>query len=653
MKFRINKVKRKDEYAYYIATSIRNKNRVSTKNVLSLGTDSYIKSLGEDVNEYLNKQLEEYNNKNVESSISMQFNPNKQIVKGNYGFVDAGSIFIKRIFDDIKLNETLDNISKRYKLKYSLSEVSMFHLSGRIIKPDSKLGMYEYGLKHSLKKLIFSKDAIYRAMDVLEDNRVEILKNCYENLPYKVERQKKILYYDCTNTYFESELEYGLRAKGKGKRNEKEPLVSFGLAMDASGIPLTYNVFKGSQNEQGTLIPLEEEIEKEFHQSEFVMITDAGLSSKNNRAFNSIDNRKYITTLPVRCMSQEKKDLYIFDTKKEWIEDIFDSENNEESIKKSKKKKNEDILNTPEKIKAKYDLLNDELTKAIENNADDTAIKEIKKQIYKITNIVLYKRFPVKMDKKPIKYLKNPKKDKNDPDKCYIDEDYLVSYSLKYELRQKNQRKRMIDKAQSMLKNPGKLTKNGPLDPKQYILECKEDTATGEVKKTKKDNKIYCINTELIEEQEKLDGYYCVATNLLEDENKDIINAMKYRWFIEDSFRLMKQQFNFRPVNHSKDGRIKAHFMLCFLSLLIYRYIQKMCHESEYESLKYITDEELIDLMREYKLTIVKKDFFFPSFDITDQISDIEKLFNIFLTREIITPAILNKELSKSLRGKR
>ena len=627
MKYHINKVtSKKGAITYYLATAVRNGSRVSKKNVLSLGThDSLIAQGHSDVKEYLKSILDEYN-KNINDTITLTLNPNKQILNDTTGSVEAGILFIKRIFDDIKLNETLDNIAKDYQFKYSLSDTILFHIANRIIHPDSKIGMFNHAKEYSLLGVDFNKDSIYRAMDILLENKSKILKSCYDNIPYKVKRNRNILYYDCTNTHFESEVEDGLRARGKGKRNETEPLVSVGLVMDGSGIPLSYSVFEGNKNEQKTLIPLENEIINEFRASKFVMITDAGLSSKENRCFNGIYNRRFITTLPVRKMSKEKLDMFIFDDKKEW-----ESSN--------------DKYKSPKDINDAYNTLKEQLINAVNDNNTDL-VKSLNNKIQEVINLIIYRRYPVKMDKKPIKYLES-KEDRNNPDKCYIEEDYLISYSLKYALRQKKQRDNLVEKAKKLLKSPSKLKSHGINDPKQYIKEVKYKSDDGEViSKTSRE-----IDDTLIASQEALDGFYCVSTNLTEDENQTIIDAMKYRWFIEDSFRIMKQEFDFHPVNHSKGNRITAHFALCFLSLLIYRYIQKMCHDSNLDSLKYISDEKLISTIRNYNLTIIKKDYYVPAFKLTPEILDLEKLFNVFLSREIMTPAIINKEIKKSLRN--
>lgn len=615
MKFRINKMKcGKNDIGYYLAFSTRNKSTVSTTNLFRIAKHSELVAQGiTDIDGYLKDFLDNYTSENLYDLITLKFDPNKKITRDSNASINAGHLFIKRIFDDLDFDKLFKNISNNYRLTYSLSDVVFFLISERIIYPDSKIGMYYNALNKSLITPSFKKDSIYRALDVIEDNKDIILKHCYEHSPKGVKRDRHILYYDCTNTYFESEVEDGLRKRGHGKRNEKEPLVSLGLAMDASGIPLSYTVFQGSQNEQKTLIPLEKEIMEDFRNASFVIITDAGLSSKENRCFNSIANRKYITTLPVRKMSEDKLDLYIFDTKKEWI-------------------------TTDPKFKCPDDIKNEyqRISKLLEYDPESKVLKE---QLSHLLEITLYRRYPVNIDEKPKKYITKDDKEKGN---IYIDEDYLISYSLKYELRQKKKRSDMIIKAESMLKKPGRISHAGINDPKQYIERISASESTGEIAKD-----YYQINTELIIKQEKLDGYYCVCTNLLDDDNETIINAMKYRWFIEDSFKIMKQYFNFRPVGHELEKRIKAHFFTCFLSLLVYRYIQIICHSSPYNSLKKITDENLLNTIKSYILTKFKNSFYLPSFSLTDEIDEMEELFNVHLSREIIIPSMIKKEISK------
>lgn len=627
MKYRINKVPRKNDLAYYIATSVRNGKNVSTKNVQSLGKRSELEAKGIDIEGYLQGKLAEFNLEETEPVI-LRFDPKRRVKKGDNGYLNAGTVFVRRLFDDVGLGEVCDAIQRKRSFKYPLSDIAEFLISYRMIAPDSKIGMFQDALKHSIAPVSFRKDDIYRGMDMLAEGRAEILKACFSSTPKGIVRDRKILYYDCTNTYFESEFEDGLRAKGHGKRNEKEPLVSLGLVLDGSGFPLTYSVFKGSTNEQKTLIPLEKEIADEFRNAKFVMITDAGLSSKGNRCFNSLSDRKYITTLPVRKMGKDKLRDYVFDEKKPW-------------------ESRDPLYNSPAGIIAAYERLSERL-ESLGEGGDGAERKKAADEIDRLLGLTIYRRYEVLADKKPKEYRRKGKRAKGEEDPSdYIEEDYLVSFSLSYALRERRQRDKLIEKATKMSAKPKKSAR-GSGDPRQYIKEAHFVASTGEEAK-----KMVCsIDEDLAREQSLLDGYYCVCTNLKDDDNETIIEAMRYRWFIEDSFRIMKQEFSFRPVGHSADRRIRCHFFTCFLTLLFYRYIQYICHHSSYEVLKGITDEALIGALRDYRLSVVKKDFMFFAGDVDDTVEGLESLFNVCFTKEIMTPSYIKKEIRKPFLSK-
>ena len=450
-------------------------------------------------------------------------------------------------------------------------------------------------------------------MDILIEHKTEILKWLYDHIPTSIDRNYSVLYFDGTNTYMETDIEEGLKARGKGKRNEKEPLVSFGLIIDGSGIPLSFVTFKGSGSECKQLIPLEEIIERDFKHTKFTMITDAALSSKEIRCFNSIADKNYVTVVPVRKMSKEKLDEFIFNKSKIW-------------------NTNNPKYNDPNAILSRYD----EIIEKLETLDDSNEIDKLNKEINELLNVFLTRRFPVLKDKKPVAYRKNRK-----VDEC-IEEDYLISFSLKYALRDRLQRSRLIERASKIISKEGSKKKYKSGDPRQYVKET-SITYQGEIAK----ETIKELNTDLILKQASLDGYYAVSTSLIDENEENIISWMKKRWMIEDTFLLMKQFLGFRPINHSKDNRIDCHFFSVFLSTLYYRYIQKICNESKYESLKNLSDESLFDLLRSFQIT-ERKDYYFPNFENNQMQQDIQKLFNVNISNEIMKKAYLTKEFKKS-----
>ena len=614
-KLKINKYKDpKGEIRYYIASTIRNGNKSSTHNLLSLGKHSDLLKEHSDVEAYLKEILNEAMESGIyDSSVQIKYFFDKQIKQGEIKQYDVGEIFAQRLFNETKLGDCLDEIQQKHKFKYSLKEIVLFLLAQRLVTPFSKRKMYLKAKTNRFNGVSFSLENIYRGMDILIEHKTEILKWLYDYIPTSIDRNYSVLYFDGTNTYMETDIEEGLKARGKGKRNEKEPLVSFGLIIDGSGIPLSFVTFKGSGSECKQLIPLEETIERDFKHTRFTMITDAALSSKEIRCFNSIADKNYVTVVPVRKMSKEKLDEFIFNKTKIW-------------------NTNNPKYDDPNAILSRYE----EIIEKLETLDDSNEIDKLNKEIKELLNVFLTRRFPVLKDKKPVAYRTNSK-----VDEC-IEEDYLISFSLKYALRDRLQRSRLIERASKIISKEGSKKKYKSGDPRQYVKET-SITYQGEIAK----ETIKELDTDLILKQASLDGYYAVSTSLIDENEENIISWMKKRWMIEDTFLLMKQFLGFRPINHSKDNRIDAHFFSVFLSTLYYRYIQKICNESKYESLKNLSDESLFDLLRSFQIT-ERKDYYFPNFENNQMQQDIQKLFNVNISNEIMKKAYLTKEFKKS-----
>jgi hypothetical protein len=618
-KLKINKIpdKKNNDVRYYIACTVRNGNKCSTRNLESLGKRNELIKDHPDLDAYLKSKLDEtMKSGKYDSTVEIKYSFDRKIKPGDVKRYDVGDIFIRRLMNEINFGDYLDELSKKYKFEYSLSDVITFLLSQRLITPFSKRKMYLTSQKSGFMTPSFALHDVYRALDILIENKTDILKYLYKNVPCKLTRNYSILYFDGTNTYMETEIEEGLKARGKGKRNEIEPLVSLGLILDGSGIPVSYVTFKGSGSECKQLIPLEKILEKDFKHTDFVMITDSALSSKEIRCFNSICNKNYITVSPVRKMSEEKLKKYIFNDK-EW-------------------KTNDKNYTTPEQLLAAYRSLEEEKEK--DPSIEKTDIFESK--MNDLMNVFLTKRTKALDDVKPKEYRTNV----NEVE--YIPEDYIVSFSLKYLYREELQRERILKKAQNMVTKDGVKENYKPSDPRKYINKVSY-TKDGEVA----ENTLCGINEELVLKEKRLDGYYAVVTSLTEEDDENIIHWMKQRWMIEDTFLVMKQFFGFRPINHSKDNRIDAHFFSVFLTTLFYRYIQKICNDSDYNSLKNLSDEEILDILKVFSITETKS-YYFPNFDNDQKKQDIQELFNVNLSNEIMKKTYVTKEFKKKISKK-
>lgn len=500
---------------------------------------------------WLKNYVAELNKQHKKDSLPViiQKNPNKIIEKNIQNCFNVGYLFLQDIYYKLKLNETCKTISEKYQFKYDLNDILSKLVYSRVIYPASKLKTLELS-KRFLEQPKFDYHHIERSLPVLCENMDFIQSQLYKNSCKYMSRNNKILYYDCTNYYFETDEESGLRKYGKSKENKPCPIVQMGLFMDGNGIPLAFNIVPGNTNEQVTLKPLEKKIIKDFNTAEFIVCTDAGLASIANRKFNNTNNRKFITTQSVKKLKTFLKEEAL-DLSKGW------------RLAGSNKS---------------YNIL--------KLRTDENLIEKHKDKIF-------YKERWIKEDG--------------------LEQRLIITYSVKYQEYQRTVRNNQINRAKRIIeKNPLKLKKVNQNDPRRFIKSINV-TNDGEIA----EKSIYNIDETIIENEAKYDGLYAVCTNL-EDDVKDIIEANRRRWEIEESFRIMKTDFKSRPVYHSRDEMIKAHFLTCYLALVVYRYLEKKLDE------KY-TSTEIIETLREMNLRMENEDSYLPNYirtDLTDDLHD-------------------------------
>jgi transposase len=368
----------------------------------------------------------------------------------------------------------------------------------------------------------------------------------FKNSNNVIERNTSILYYDCTNYYFEIEQEDGLKQYGASKENRPNPIVQMGLFMDGNGIPLAFNINSGNTNEQVTMKPLEKKIIDTFDVSTFVVCTDAGLASNANRIFNNTKSRRFITTHSIK-----KSKAYLRD----WMLDP----------------KGWKIIGSDETFN----------------------LNDIDRKLSLEYDIIYYKE----------RYI-------NDND---LEQKIVVSFSVKYEQYQASIRNEQIERAKQKIQtNPKTIGKVRATDYKRFITTT-QHTVDGETA----DKQTYSLNQKRIKNEAQYDGYYAVATNLTNDV-ETIIKANKSRWQIEQCFRIMKTEFQARPVYLRRDERIIAHFTTCFLSLMIYRILEQQLN-------KQFTTTQIITTLKEMMFLKVKGEGYIPTYkrnQITDALHD-------------------------------
>ena len=478
--------------------------------------------------------------------------------------------FLQTLYYQLGLDKICKAITDKYSFDYDLNDILSRLIYGRILEPCSKIATYRFASK-LLEQPVFSEYQIYRALDVLAKESDFIQEKLYSNSFAIGNRKNGIIYYDCTNFFFEIEEadEDGLRQYGKGKENRPLPIVEMGMFIDSDGIPLSICIHPGNTNEQVTLKPIEEKIISDYHMSKFVVCTDAGLASKANRKFNDIQNRAFIVTQSIKKL---KADL------KEWA---LSTEGWTKYGQRSKKKYSIANLN-PE---TDYDT-------------------------------IFYKEQWI--------------------DQGSFEEKIIVTYSMKYCMYQRNIRNGQIERAQRLIdQGKAKVRKKRQNDFMRFIDKI-NTTKDGELA----DNETYCLNTNRIEDEEKYDGYYAVVSNL-DDDPCEIIKVNKQRWKIEECFRIMKTEFKSRPVYVQKDERIKAHFITCFLALVIYRYLEK---KIDY---KYTCDQ-LLDTLKNMDMRELVGEGYLPSYTTTDITDRLHDAFGFRTDYQVVTKSNMKKILKET-----
>lgn len=540
---RVTTTKSKFSESFYINYAYIDKNGKSTSKIFKkLGTLNELKEkLGTDDRDEVMKWAKEQariateQHKAESETVLVPLSPKSLINLNERRSFNCGYLFLQKICSDLRIDNICRNIKGRHKFKYDIQAIITDLVYARILNPSSKKSSYSY-CQSLLEMPKYSLDNVYDALQILADESDYIQCDLYRNSNFLHARNKSVLYYDCTNFFFEIEQEDELRKYGKSKEHRPSPIVELGLFMDADGFPLAFDIYPGNQNEQTTLKPLEQKVIRDFECSKFIFCSDSGLGSKSNRQFNDLGDRSYVITQSLKKMKTEDRDI---------------------------------ALNP-----AQYRKLGcDKFINLSELDLNDPDV----------FNTVYYKEIPVT----------------NGP----LEETVIVTFSPKYRDYQRKIRESQIERARKMITSDGKIKKNrkNPNDPSRFI-ETVHVTSDAEVA----ENIIATLNTEAIAEEEKYDGFYAVITDI-EDDPAQIIAINKRRWQIEECFRIMKTEFRSRPVYVSTEKAIKAHFLTCFIALLVYRILENQLNN------KY-TVTEIVNTLSEMKLTDIGEMGYIPSY---------------------------------------
>ena len=604
--------KRLKDPTYYIQQGFRNGKKTTTKNIKRLGKHSELLLITDNPLEYakneVKKMNEEYRSGRSEFVVTMDFNeriPSTDSPCSNSTSLNIGYLYLKDIYAKLNLSDFFKSVSSDRKITYDCNKICQFLTYARILDPASKYGTYDK-LDTYYEKPQVEYQHMIRFLDILDRNSDKYLKHLFDNSENIVKRDTSVMYYDCTNYFFETEkpdeeivdevtgeIILGLRQFGISKENKTSPIVEMGLIMDSHGIPISMCIHPGNTNEQLTAVPLEKEVIKMTGNKKFIYCADAGLGSYNIRKFNDMGGRAYIVTQSVKKLGQEIKDIVFNDSNYRLL-----SNDDAITLKEMRTFNKKDANN--------LSLYNDFAYKVIPaNTAMDTGLYEEK----------VYKNGRTKKVKA----------------KGTLHQYIIVTFSRKMMEYQRTIRERQLERAKKLLrlKDPEKI-KKGPNDIRRFLKNTSSDTAN------------YVLDMDKIHEEEKYDGFYAVATNL-DDSAKDILAVAQNRYKIEDCFRIMKTNFDARPVFLRKLERIRAHFLICYTALLIYRLMECKLDDN----LTHVTTSNLIKTLRNMNVVNMDDMYYKSIYSGSQALDALERCFELQLNRKYYRPSDLNKIVKK------
>ena len=604
--------KRLKDPTYYIQQGFRNGKKTTTKNIKRLGKHSELLLITDDPLEYakneVKKMNEEYRSGRSEFIVTMDFNeriPSTDSPCSNSTSLNIGYLYLKDIYAKLNLSDFFKSVSSDRKITYDCNKICQFLTYARILDPASKYGTYDK-LDTYYEKPQVEYQHMIRFLDILDRNSDKYLKHLFDNSENIVKRDTSVMYYDCTNYFFETEkpdeeivdevtgeIILGLRQFGISKENKTSPIVEMGLIMDSRGIPISMCIHPGNTNEQLTAVPLEKEVIRMTGNKKFIYCADAGLGSYNIRKFNDMGGRAYIVTQSVKKLGQEIKNIVFNDSNYHLL-----SNDDAITLKEMRTFDKKDANN--------LSLYNDFAYKVIPaNTAMDTGLYEEK----------VYKNGRTKKVKT----------------KGTLHQYIIVTFSRKMMEYQRTIRERQLERAKKLLrlKDPEKI-KKGPNDIRRFLKNTSSDTAN------------YVLDMDKIHEEEKYDGFYAVATNL-DDSAKDILAVAQNRYKIEDCFRIMKTNFDARPVFLRKPERIRAHFLICYTALLIYRLMECKLDDN----LTHVTTSNLIKTLRNMNVVNMDDMYYKSIYSGSQTLDALERCFELQLNRKYYRPSDLNKIVKK------
>ena len=574
---RVTTSKSKNSESFYITRSYVGANgKTTSTTVRKLGSLKYLSDmLGTDrdgvmvwAKEQARIETENYNKETEDQAVLIPFHCNQLLDYGQKSLFEGGYLFLQSVYYQLRLEYVCKKIRGRHRFDYDLNAILSDLVYARMLDPQSKSSSFK-AVQNYLEAPSYKLHDVYRSLSVLAQECDFIQAEAYKNSHFLGKRNDGILYYDCTNYYFEIEQEDGFKKYGKSKEHRPNPIVQMGLFMDGNGIPLAFSLFPGNQNEQTSLKPLEQKIVDDFGCDQFIFCSDAGLASETNREFNHRGKRAFIVTQSIKKLPAEERERAL----------------DKQHFRRLSDHKLVDITNLMEEDEGE----------------------------------LFYKEEPYTTKK--------------------LHQRLIITYSPKYAAYQKSIREKQEERAVRMIAD-GKYKKErrNPNDPARFISKTAV-TDSGE-----KAEVYYHLDQEKIEEEARYDGLYAVCTDLMDDEPGDIIKVSEGRWQIEACFRIMKTDFSARPVYVQREDRIKAHFLICFLSLLIYRLLEQKLGNN-------YTCTNILETLKSMNFDNIEDQGFKPVYERTKLTDDLHEISGFRTDYRFITKSKM-REIQKKSKGR-
>lgn len=578
----------KNSVTYRVLKTVRVNGKNKTLLVKTFGSDKYIRETYgvEDAKAWAKEQVQQMAEaeQREAATFSIDLCASTDLVLNDQRRFNGGYLFLQDIYYELGLHKICRAIAAHHQFKYDLNDIFSRLIYTRILYPASKKSSFE-DAQRFIEKPSFELHDIYRALSVIAEESEYIQSRLFKNSAELASRETGVIYYDCTNFYFEIEKAEEDKQYGVSKENRPLPIVEMGLFMDREGIPIAFGVTPGNESEQTSMIPLEKILIEKFDMSKFVVCTDAGLSSATNRWFNDYDKadgfRAFITTQSLKKLKKHLRDWALDPTG--WC-----------------------MAGGSQNIT--YDI------RTLDEDAD-------KEKLF-VKDRWIKEKTIVNADGKSRS--------------IELEQHLIVTYSIKYRDYLRAIRKGQIERAEKMVANgQGSGSRKRQNDPRRFIAT-DHATKDGEVA----DEAISYIDQKVIQEEEQYDGFYAVCTNL-EDDPDTIAEVNKRRWQIEECFRIIKADFKARPVYVKRKERILAHFITCFVSLIVYRYLEKKLDD------KYTVDQ-IISTLQDMDFLRYEGKGYQPVYTRTELTDALHEAFGFCTSKQIVPTAKMRNICSQT-----